>query len=72
MGVGSLVVFVSARSACCGVTVVLAVLLAVLGSNWSEWVIAAVFVCELGLTTVARITIAGDREIQCSQRLAGD
>ena len=37
LGVGSLTVLVSARSACCGVSVALAVLLAVLGSNWSAW-----------------------------------
>ena len=45
LGVGSLTVLASARSACCGVSVALAVLLAVLGSNWSEWVIVAVLVC---------------------------
>ncbi len=36
-------------------------LLAVLGSNWSACVIVAVFVCELGLTTVAWTTsVAGE------------
>ena len=35
LGVGLSTVLVSARSACCGVTVAEAVLLAVLGSNWS-------------------------------------
>ena len=35
LGVGSLTVLVTARSACCGVSVALAVLLPGLGSNWS-------------------------------------
>ena len=51
----------SSRSACCGVWVALAALLAVLGSNWSECVIVAVFVCEPGLMTVAWTTsVAGE------------
>jgi hypothetical protein len=41
----------SARSACWGVAVTLAVLLAVSGSNWSAWLIVAVFTVETGLVT---------------------
>ena len=52
LGVGLLTVLASARSARCGVTTALAVLLAVLGSNWSAPVIVAVFVTEFGLATV--------------------
>ena len=55
LGVGLLTVLVSARSACCGVTATLAVLLAVLGSNWSAWLIVARFVDGFGLVTVARM-----------------
>ena len=46
-GVGSLTVLVNARSACWGVTVAEAVLLAVLGSNWSASLIVAVLVCAV-------------------------
>src|SRR5262249_49075911 len=60
LGVGSLTVFASARSACCGVAVVLAALLPVLGSTWAEWVIVAVFVCGPGLVTVTRSTNVAD------------
>ena len=56
LGVGLLTVLVSARSACCGVTVADAVLLPGLGSNWSECVIVAVFVCGEGESTVASMT----------------
>jgi hypothetical protein len=52
-GVASPTVFVSARSACCGVSVAPALLFPVLGSNWSECEIDAVFVWALGETTVA-------------------
>ena len=39
----------------------LAVLLVVLGSNWSAWLIVAVLVCGLGLSTVAWIVrVTGD------------
>ncbi len=32
-----------------------------LGSNWSEWLIVAVFVCGLAVVTVATITsVCGD------------
>ena len=41
------------RSACDGFVDVVALLFAVFGSNWSLCEIEAVFVCELGLTTVA-------------------
>ena len=43
----------SARSACWGVSVALAVLLPVFGSNWSASLTVAVLVCAAGLTTVA-------------------
>ena len=56
LGVGLLTVLVNARSACCGVSVTLAVLLPGLGSNWSAWLIVAVLVCGSGLTTVAWIS----------------
>ena len=55
LGVGLLTVLVTARSACCGVSVALAVLLAVFGSNWSASPTVAVLVCATGLTTVAVI-----------------
>ena len=48
LGVGLLTVLVSARSACCGVSVALAVLLPVSGSNWSQALIVAVLVCGWG------------------------
>ena len=53
MRAASLTDFVSARSACCGVSVALAVLFPVVGSNWSECEIDALFVRALGDTTVA-------------------
>ena len=43
-----LTVLVTARSACCGVSVALAVLLPVFGSNWSLSPIVAVLVCGRG------------------------
>src|SRR5207253_10997447 len=52
-GVGLSTLFSTARSACCGVSVALLLLLPALGSNWSARLIAAVFICALGLTTVA-------------------
>jgi hypothetical protein len=52
-GVAVLGVFVTARSACCGVSVALAVLFAVFGSVMSEALIVAVFVRAAGLATVA-------------------
>ena len=45
LGVGLLTVLATTRSACCGVSVALAVLLAVFGSNWSASAIVAVLVC---------------------------
>ena len=58
-GVASLTDFVRRRSACWGVSVALAVLLAVLGSSWSLSLIVAVLVCAAGLTTVAvRVRVA--------------
>ncbi len=61
LGAALLTDFESARSDCCGVRVVLAVLLPVSGSNWSAPVIVAVLVCAPGLTTVARIrSVCGD------------
>jgi hypothetical protein len=54
-GVAVLDVFVTARSACCGVSVALAVLFAVFGSVISEALIVAVFVRAAGLTTMAWI-----------------
>lgn len=54
-GVAVLAITVSARSACCGVAVALAPLLAGLGSDWSECETVAVLVWALGLTTVAWI-----------------
>ena len=53
LGVGSLTVLVIARSDCCGVSVAPAVLLAVSGSNWSLWLMVAVFVLGSGLSTRA-------------------
>ena len=41
------------KSACCGTIEAVLLLLAVLGSNWSEWLIFAVFVSALALTTTA-------------------
>ena len=48
LGVGLLTVLATARSACCGVSVALALLLPVSGSNWSAWLIVAVLVCGVG------------------------
>src|SRR6516164_4846409 len=59
LGAALLTLLARARSACCGAWVALAVLLAVLGSNWSAWLIVAVLVCGAGLTTIARITSVG-------------
>src|SRR5271157_3428813 len=56
LGVGLLTVLDRARLACCGVTMAVAVLLLVLGSDWLAAVITAEFDCELGLTTRAEIT----------------
>ena len=55
LGVASLTVLASARSACCGVSVALASLLLPFGSNWSASVTIAVLVRGAGLTTVATI-----------------
>jgi hypothetical protein len=53
LGVALLTVLVKARSACCGVTVALAVLLPAFGSNWSAWLMVAVLVWAVGLFTTA-------------------
>src|SRR5262245_37369916 len=50
LGVGALTLLANSRSACCGVTPMLAVLLVVTGSNWSACVMLAVLICWLGLT----------------------
>src|SRR6478672_11746348 len=55
LGLGLSTVLMRARSACCGVSVALAVLLLATGSNGSEWVMLAVLVCGSGLTTRAVI-----------------
>ena len=67
LGVGSLTVLVTARSACWGVSVALAVLLPVFGSNWSASLMVAVLVCATGLTTVAAIasSVCGARWRPC-------
>src|SRR6516165_9722121 len=60
LGVGSLTVLAMARSACCGVAVTPALLLPGLGSNWSAWVMVAVFVSGPGLATVAwMVSVSG-------------
>ena len=60
LGVGLLTVFDTDRSASWGVSVALAELLAVIGSNWSAWLMAAVFICAAGSTTVAlMISVCG-------------
>ena len=68
----------TARSACWGVSLTVALLLQVFGSNWSEWLIVAVFVRGSAETTVAgspasparRLTVptcpqAGGRRCRC-------
>ena len=60
LGVASLTVLVRARSACCGSTSAVSVLLPVLGSNWSASVMVAVLVPKPALATVAVIaSVAG-------------
>src|SRR5262245_52382364 len=51
LGVGLLTDLETARSACCGVSVTLAVLLAPIGSNWSAALTVAVLVRAAGLAT---------------------
>src|SRR5262249_35016341 len=53
LGVALLTALARARSACCGVSVALAVLFVVSGSNWSAWLTTAVLVWAFGLTTRA-------------------
>jgi hypothetical protein len=53
LGVALLTVLLTARSACCGVTVALAELFVVSGSIWSANEIVAVFIVAAGLTTCA-------------------
>src|SRR5690242_237718 len=55
LGVVSLTLLATARSACCGVAVALAVLLAGFGSNWSAVLIMTVLVWAAGLSTRASI-----------------
>src|SRR5438105_4458249 len=55
LGVAVLTVLVTARSACCGVSMMLALLLPVSGSYWSARLTSAVLVCAAELTTRARI-----------------
>jgi hypothetical protein len=50
-----LTALVTARSACCGVSVVPERLLSGSGSNWSLWLIEARLVCWAALTTRAWI-----------------
>src|SRR5262245_63604008 len=58
-GVASLTTLVTARSDFCGVTVVLAVLLLVSGSNWSAAVTLATFVTEFApVTRASRVRTA--------------
>src|SRR5262249_44010787 len=60
LGVASLTDLATARSAWCGVSVALAVLFPGSGSNWSAWLIVAVFVCALALDTrAAMISVCG-------------
>src|SRR4029453_5265495 len=60
VGVALLTVLVTARSAAFGITVTLAELLAAVGSNWSEWLMVAVFVVDATLATVAwMVRVAG-------------
>src|SRR5262249_40597870 len=64
LGTASLTLFATARSARWGVSVALAVLLAVFGSNWSEWPRKAVFVRGSGLATRAvRISVSEAPEL---------
>src|SRR5262249_37811458 len=53
LGVGFLTDFLSARSACCGFSVALPLLLVGTGSNWSLWARVAVLVSGPGLSTRA-------------------
>ena len=53
LGRGSLTVLLSCRSDCCGVSVALAWLLPVCGSNWSLWPTLAVLVSAWGPSTSA-------------------
>jgi hypothetical protein len=62
LGVGLFTIFVTARSAAPGVTVALAVLLAVFGSNWSAWLTVAVLVWAVGLATRAAKVKVGAAE----------
>ena len=48
LGVGSSTVLLTWRSACCGVSVALAVLLPMVWSNWSLWLTVAVLVWAIG------------------------
>ena len=66
LGVASLTVLVSARSACWGVSVALAVLLAGVGSNWSASLMVAVLVCASGLTHRGRmVSVAAPPALTC-------
>src|SRR5258706_218561 len=54
LGRALLTALLTDRSACCGSTPAVSLLLAVVGSNWSLWLTAAVLVRAAGLDTVAR------------------
>src|SRR5262245_54380893 len=55
-GVGLLTVLVTDRSACCGASLTVAVLLLGSGSNWSARPTVAVLLLGFGLVTVAAIS----------------
>jgi hypothetical protein len=64
LGVGLLTCFATITSACWGVSVALAVLLAVFGSNWSASLMVPVLVCAAGLTTRAvMLSVCGTPEL---------
>jgi hypothetical protein len=71
LGAGLSTVLLTARSACWGVAVALAVLSPGLGSNWSAWLTAAVLVCGAGLTTwawIAKVCGAPGATVPTAQR----
>src|SRR5262245_47894600 len=71
LGVGLLTDLVIPRSACRGVSVVLAVLLPPSGSNWSLWLTVAVLVVAAGLTTrawTASVALAPPAKVQTPHR----
>src|SRR5262249_34392659 len=56
LGVSLLTVLLRDKSACCGSTDAVSLLLEVLGSNWSAWLTAAELACGLGLVSVTVMT----------------